>query len=173
MGANAQYPRPAIEWGDGVDSSGSLSVLSGGGITICGGTALSEDTLTECELKLAPDQPAVVGRAEGHPVPYLDPAYLATRLLPGTGQSVMRSDGHGDDIRVSRGHFMLRSAAGGILLVNGVPRRGGGVRPPKNGTWMLEPTRRPLDPGEEYLIASGACVVLWLPNAAQLRIAAR
>jgi hypothetical protein len=172
VGPSTEVPYPARERDDGQDSSGSLSMLSGGGITICGGTDTAADTLTECELKLAPNRPAVIGRAEGYPVPYLDPAYKATRLLPGTGQSVLHSGGDGTDTYVSRGHFMLRASAGGIMLVNGVPRCGGGVRPPLNGTWMLYPVRRLLDPGEEFLITSGSAVVLWLPNGAQLRIAA-
>jgi hypothetical protein len=164
---------PAIEWDKDLDSSGTLSVLSGGNLTICGITRATRETQTVCELKLAPDQPAVIGRAEGHPVPYLDPAYRATRLLPGTGQSIMHPGEDESNGFVSRGHFMLRWAAGGILLINGVPRLGGGIRPPLNGTFLLEPVRRVLGPAEEYLIASGTSIVLWLPNHTRVRIAAR
>jgi hypothetical protein len=67
---------------------------------------------------------------------------------------------------------MLRANPGGILLVNGVPRRGGGIRPPLNGTWLIAPVRRRLDPGEEYLIERGRAVTLWFPNGAIARISA-
>ena len=92
--------------------------------------------------------------------------------MPGTGQCVLHSGGDDRDQRVSRGHFMLKAAHGGILFVNGVPRRGGGIRPPLNGTRMLSPTHRTLDAGEEYLIESGQFAVIELPNGSQVQIAA-
>lgn len=125
----------------------------------------------EVRLELAPDQAVVVGRSR-RAAPYLDPAYRPTPVLPGTDQTVFLHGGRGDDGYVSRGHFLLRHAPGGVLLVNGVPRRGGGVRAPLNGTWLLAPVRRPLDPEEEFLIASGTSAVLVLPNGSELRVAA-
>ena len=85
----------------------------------------------------------------------------------------LRSEGQGHDLTVSRGYFMLRATAGGILLVNGVPRRGGGVRPPVNGTRLLAPVQRALSPGEEYLIERGTVIVVRLPNGTQIQIDAR
>jgi hypothetical protein len=94
-------------------------------------------------------------------------------MVPDTGQTVLCSGGEASDIYVSRGHFMLRAASGGIVLVNGVPRPDGGIRPPLNGTWLVHPNRRLLDPGEEYLIESQTSVVIWLPNETVIEIGAR
>ena len=105
-------------------------------------------------------------------MPYLDPAYRPTTVVPGTGQSVLGAGAEADNW-VSRGHFMLRADVGGILFVNGVPKRGGGIRPPMNGTWLLQPESRPLGPGEEYLIAHGTAVEIALPNRTTVRIDAR
>jgi hypothetical protein len=59
---------------------------------------------------------------------------------------------------------MLKGSLHGILLLNGVPRRGGGIRPPMNGTKMLEPSSRSMDQGEEYMIEQGASAKIRLPN---------
>ena len=63
---------------------------------------------------------------------------------------------------------MLRGSAQGILFVNGVPRRGGGIRPPRNGTKMLAPANRPMDPGEEYMIEKGTAIKIRLPNGTEI-----
>jgi hypothetical protein len=68
---------------------------------------------------------------------------------------------------------MLRSIRGGIVFVNGVPRQGGGIRPPKNGTWLVAPAVRALRPGEEYLIEAGTALVVRLPNGTELQIDAK
>lgn len=151
-------------------SDGSIAVLSGCEVTIWSSGSLGRDRRPEYALRLAPDQPIVVGRSQGHVPEYLDPAYCPTRIVPGTGQCVLHSGGTGSDRYVSRGHFMLRAMPGGILFVNGVPRRGGGLRPPKNGTWLVAPERRTMEPGEEYRIESGTWIVVWLPNGSELRI---
>jgi hypothetical protein len=156
--------------GDSI-SSVTLSGLSGS-VTLWSDGCRMEDTLSETRVQIAPSRPVVIGRAEGREVPYLDPAYLPTRLVPGTGQTVMLTGGQGADIHVSRGHFMLRAHPDGVLFVNGVPRRGGGIRPPLCGTWLLSPARRKLEPGEEYLIAWSATAVVWLPNGSQIQIEA-
>jgi hypothetical protein len=65
---------------------------------------------------------------------------------------------------------MLRGVSRGILFVNGVPRLGGGIRPPRNGTHLLAPEGRGLSPGEEYLIQSGTAMVVRLPNGTEIRI---
>lgn len=136
-------------------------------------TDTTVDPFPELALGLAPGALAVVGRAEPHHrVPYLDPAYRATRLVPGSGQSVMLNNEH--DKGVSRGHFTLRGAIGGaVVFTNGVPGADGGVRPPTNGTWLLAPQRRLLGPGEEVYIGSGDAVVVYLPNGCTLQLAAR
>jgi hypothetical protein len=68
---------------------------------------------------------------------------------------------------------MLLGVSRGILFVNGVPRRGGGIRPPLNGTRLVAPEGRVLSPSEEYLIESGSAMVVRLPNGTELRIDAR
>ena len=131
---------------------------------------LDEETRPELELRLAPDAPVIIGR--GSQPEYLDPSLWAIDFVPGTGQSVLNSAGHDRDLRVSRAHFMLRESGGGLLLVNGVPSPGGGIRPPLNGTRMLSPEDRELLAGEEYLIPTGASVRLQLPNKAVLELSA-
>ncbi|MBN9523602.1 hypothetical protein J0H58_34675 [bacterium] len=155
---------------DAGSSSVVLSSLSGAPLTLWVTASGDTKPLTEVRLAIAPDRPVVVGRSEGKEISYLDPAYRPTTILPGTGQTVLRHAGHGTDVAVSRGHFMLRQTAGGVMLVNGVPRRGGGIRAPLNGTWLLAPVRRPLAPEEEFLIASGTSAVLFLPNGSELRV---
>jgi len=155
------------------DSSAVLQVTSGpSALTLWSATDTAQATDAEFRVQISPDRPVIVGRSEGHEVPYLDPTYTPTRVVPGTGQTVMRNDGRGDDINVSRGHFMLRADPGGVLFVNGVPHREGGIRPPVNGTWLLSPTRRKLDPEEAYLIEHGQIAVFFLPNRAEIRIEA-
>ncbi len=151
-------------------SSVVLSSLSGAPLTLWVATGGDTAPLTEVRLAIAPDRPVVVGRSEGKEISYLDPAYRPTTILPGTGQTVLRHAGRETDVAVSRGHFMLRQATGGVMLVNGVPRRGGGIRAPLNGTWLLVPVRRQLEPEEEFLIASGTSAVLFLPNGSELRV---
>jgi hypothetical protein len=132
------------------------------------------DSFTELALCLAPEKLVVVGRAgPEHAVPYLDPAYRATTFLPDSNQSVL----HGNDpsdICVSRAHFTLRGAPGGaVVFTNGVPRLGGGIRPPTNRTWLVSPTARLLGPGEEVLIDCGEAVSIRLPNRCVLQLKAR
>jgi hypothetical protein len=155
-----------------VGSSASISVLFGPSLSV-GDTVLDSATRPVLELFLKPGQSAVIGRAHGCEVPYLDPAYVPTSLVPGSGETVLR--GHGDrrDLFVSRGHFMLSAHPAGLLLTNGVPRRGGGIRPPRNGTLLLDPVQRSMLPAEEHPIAYGSDVLLQLPNGSQVRIEAR
>jgi hypothetical protein len=162
-------------WGDQDDgwSPGGISVVSGSHLTAWSSLALTAHSQTEYEIRLMPDSPVVVGRCHGLLPPYLDPAYRPTTIVPGTGQPVLHSGGYGTDIRVSRAHFMLRGVSRGILFVNGVPRRGGGIRPPLNGTRLVAPEGRALSPGEEFLIESGTAMVVRLPNRTELRIDAQ
>ena len=154
-------------------SSVSLYFSPGSSVTLWSVARPSGDTATECRLEIDPARPVVIGRAEGHEVPYLDPAYRATRVVPGTEQSVVLHGGADRDEYVSRGHFMLRADPAGVVLVNGVPRRGGGLRPPTNWTMVLRPARRVLDPEEAYLIKHGQEAIFRLPNGAEIRIEAR
>jgi hypothetical protein len=158
---------------DGGSSHGGISVLSGSPLTTWSSVALTARSDTEYAIRLVPDSPVVVGRCDGHVPPYLDPAYRPTTIVPGTRQAVLHSGGYGTDICVSRAHFMLLGVARGILFVNGVPRRGGGIRPPLNGTRLVAPEVRVLTPGEEYLIGSGTAMVVRLPNRTELRIDAK
>src|SRR5262245_15422970 len=161
-----------VSWGDQDDgpSPGEISVLSGSPLTTWSSLPLTARSQTKYDLRLSPDSPVIVGRSNGWSPEYLDPAYRPTRIVPGTGQAVLHSGGYGTDIRVSRAHFMLLGASRGILFVNGVPRRGGGIRPPLNGTRLVAPEGRVLSPGEEYLIESGTAMVVRLPNGTELRI---
>src|SRR5262245_14832544 len=84
-----------------------LGVARGSGVTLWHDTEVAADTDPECKVQIAPDRPAIIGRSEGRPIHYLDPAYRPTRLIPGTGQNIMNSGGDGSDLFVSRGHFML------------------------------------------------------------------
>jgi hypothetical protein len=160
---------PLSDWDDG-PSRGGMSILSGSPLTSWSSIPLTAHSETEYALQLMPDSPVVVGRSDGWSPEYLDPAYLPTRIVPGTGQSVLHSGGSGTDRCVSRAHFMLQGVPGGILFVNGVPRRGGGIRPPHNWTRLIAPEGRDLSPGEEYLIGSGNAVVVLLPNGTEIRI---
>jgi hypothetical protein len=76
------------------------------------------------------------------------------------------------DTLLSRAHFMLKASPNGTMFVNGVPAVGGGLRPPLNGTRLLSPQARPLQPGEEYLIESGKSATFSLPNGTVLLIGA-
>jgi hypothetical protein len=161
-----------------------VSLLEGNSITFwtCPKTEVSVSTsvdgmphaLTELALCLSPERLVVVGRSTGRsPVPYLDQAYRATTMLPDTQQSVLLGDDRTDNW-VSRAHFTLRGTAGrGVLFINGVPRAGGGIRPPMNGTWLVAPARRFLDPGEEIVIARGESVAIYLPNRCVLQLVAK
>lgn len=162
----------------GSDSIGSLTIVGGSGLTLWSHpeTRATPETRTfpvsETRVKLAlqPDRPAIIGRSNGYPVPYLNPAYVASNLLPGTQQSIL--SGEVADRCVSRAHFMLRANPAGIVLINGVPHIGGGLRSPMNGTRLVEPEHRSLAPEEELLIARGTFVVLELPNYNVIRVEA-
>jgi hypothetical protein len=154
-------------------SSVSLFFSPGSSLTIWSVARPSVDTDTECRLEIEPHHPVVIGRSEGREVPYLDPAYRPTRFVPGTGQAVVQSDSEGPDTTVSRGHFLLRAHPDGVILLNGVPRRAGGVRPPTNWTQLRYPESRLLEPAEEYLIGHGRSAVFRLPNRVEIRIEAR
>jgi hypothetical protein len=162
-------------WGDYDDgpSAGGISVLSGSPVTTWSTLPLTTGSQTEYDLRLSPDSPVIVGRSDGRSPEYLDPAYQPTRIVPGTGQAVLHSEGYGTDQYVSRAHFMLLGLPRGILFVNGVPRRGGGIRPPRNGTRLLAPAGRTLSPGEKYPIEPGTAMVVRLPNGTELRIDAK
>ena len=67
---------------------------------------------------------------------------------------------------------MLRAIARGILLVNGVPKLGGGIRPPRNGTRLVYPSNRQLAPEEEFVVESGDAIIIVLPNNTSVRIVA-
>ena len=67
---------------------------------------------------------------------------------------------------------MLRGSVHGILFVNGVPRRGGGIRPPKNGTEMLAPAQRPMGQGEDYMIEKATAISIKLPNGTVILLGA-
>jgi hypothetical protein len=154
-------------------SSGSLHVESGPGMTLwAAGDSIVARSPADISLELQLHQLIVIGRQEGGEVPYLDPQFRPTRMVSDTGQCVLKHEGHGRDIYVSRGHFVLRGHSSGILLINGVPRRGGGIRPPLNGTRLVAPAHRSLRPGEELLIQAGLLIKIELPNGTVFSIEA-
>jgi hypothetical protein len=156
---------PLSRDGCGGGSSLSISIVEGATLNLwSASTAIEGKTKNELTLQLEPDQCVVIGRQEGGRIEYLDPRYQPTQMLPNSSQRVVTTLNRESDICVSRGHFMLRGSVAGILFVNGVPRPGGGIRPPMNGTKMLEPVGRWLDQGEEYLIEKGSAIKLRLPN---------
>ena len=176
---------PAVTHRDGTDngplSHCGVALLEGRSVTfwtspqtdVAIRTTVDTAPIPELALGLAPGRLVVVGRATSDcPVPYLDPAYRATPVVPDTRQSIL----HGNDptdLYVSRAHFTLRSApGGGVVLINGVPRVGGGVRPPRNGTKLVAPAVRDLAPGEEVLIRYGEAVAIRLPNQCVLQLKA-
>lgn len=164
--------RPAFPEFDGNRSYASLCIESGPAVTLWSAGRTENDPAAETSIKLYPDQCAVIGRQQGGENEYLDPQFSPTRLVPGTGQSVLTNHGHGYDTAVSRGHFTLRGAGRGIILINGVPRRGGGIRPPVNGTIMIWPTHRRMGPGEEVWIEPGNMARIQLPNLTIISIKA-
>ncbi|MBN9120513.1 MAG: hypothetical protein J0I06_15395 [Planctomycetes bacterium] len=165
-------------------SSCHVALLDGPSVTFwaCPGTAVSSltvahevpNSVAELALSLAPERLIVVGRSTGRsPVPYLDPAYRPTPILPESGRSVLRGHDESDNW-VSRAHFTLRGApGGGIVFTNGVPQAGGGLRAPLNGTKLLSPAKRWLGPGEEVLIELGEAVAVRLPNRCVLQFKAQ
>jgi hypothetical protein len=156
-------PLPCEDWAEG--SLLSITIVDGQTLNLWSPRATTEGKTTgELKLQLQPNQCAVIGRQEGGEIEYLDPSYQPTQMLPNSSRSVVTSMDRGTDMCVSRGHFMLKGCVHGILLVNGVPRRGGGIRPPRNGTVMLEPARRSMGDGEEYMIERGAAAKIRLPN---------
>ena len=68
--------------------------------------------------------------------------------------------------------FSQQGASQGILLVNGVPRCGGGIRPPINGTVMLEPDHRSMQEGEDFMIETGKSAKIRLPNGTVILLSA-
>lgn len=170
--ASARTFRPICPEHDGCCSSASVAIESGGGVTLWGTGSTVGEPAAETKIELQPDQCAVIGRQEGGENEYLDPRFSPTQMVPNTGQKVVAHAQSGPDLYVSRGHFTLRGAGHGIVLVNGVPRRGGGIRPPLNWTIMLSPDHRYMGPGEEVLIKPGNMVRIQLPNSTVVAIKA-
>ena len=164
-------PLPHEDWSD--SSSLSISIVQGPTISLWSIETPSEGkTEGELTLQLQPDQSVVIGRQEGGQIDYLDPRYHPTQMLPNSTRRVVTSFSRGSDRFVSRGHFMLRGSVQGILFVNGVPRRGGGIRPPMNGTKMLAPAKRRMGQGEEYIIEKGTAIKIRLPNGTVILLGA-
>jgi hypothetical protein len=161
------------EIGDDAEPMTSLGV-SLGNLSICDTIWLDgPDTKTETyPLGLAHGKGFVTGRQEGGGTEYLDPRFRPTQRMPGTFQRVVVDARRHCDTYVSRGHFTLIGSPIGIIFVNGVPRRGGGTRPPVNWTQLIQPERRLLLPGERLVIAPGVVIKIRLPNMMDVVIAA-
>lgn len=159
----------------GEESLVDLRIEGDGGVTLWATPETLRDQQTDKDLclQIQPDRPVIIGRQLGGEIEYLDPAYMPSHFLPNTDRSILSSSGRGSDRYVSRGHFMLKSHSLGVVFVNGVPRRGGGIRPPLNWTQLLLPARRILRAGEEYLIEHGNAIEIRLPNDAMIFIQAK
>src|SRR5881409_2876645 len=95
---------------DDSDSCASFCTIhsSGGmGVTVWSLPERVSAEKLEVRLQLSPERPVIVGRQNGGEVPYLDPAYVSTPIVPGTGKTILKKDGAGADTYVSRGHFQL------------------------------------------------------------------
>jgi hypothetical protein len=125
----------------------------------------------QLRMELTPACGLVIGRQEGGGTAYLHPHFQPTQQVPGSSRRVLSGDPD-KDRWVSRGHFMLRHHQGGIELINGVPHREGGIRPPLNGTWLLVPEHRFMEKGESYLIKKGDSATISLPNGEEVLISA-
>jgi len=173
-----QAGRRITEIAPGQDMSGevtlgSLSIDSGGGMTLWSPAGTTSKTDSLIKLQLQPGQQVVIGRQEGGELEYLDPRFTPTQIVPQTGRPILAHHGAEQDMFVSRGHFMLCGARGGIVLTNGVPRRGGGIRPPRNWTKLLYPEQRLLTPAEELWIGPGDMARISLPNDTVISIQAQ
>ena len=148
--------------------------VSLGNLSICDTIWLDgPDTKTEnYPLGLAHGKGFVIGRQEGGGTEYLDPRFRPTQRMPGTFQRVVVDAHRHSDTFVSRGHFTLIGSPFGIIYVNGVPRRGGGTRPPVNWTQLIQPERRMMPSGERLVIAPGVVIKIRLPNMMDVVIAA-
>ncbi|MGF1579644.1 MAG: hypothetical protein ACFCD0_09800 [Gemmataceae bacterium] len=152
----------------------SLTILEGHTIQLWvpEGAPLTDNKTLQVQAQLFPHNPVIIGRQQGNRVPYLDPSYTSTPILPQTGGSILNGCSSHVNNRVSRGHFMMRGSAQGITLTNGVPKKGGGIRPPINGTYLMAPESRELAPAEEYLIEVGEGILIRLPNGTVICIVA-
>jgi hypothetical protein len=157
----------------GETSSSNLIIESGGGMTLWSTPGTASKAESTVRLQLQPGQWVIIGRQEGGQIEYLDPRFVPTQVVPQSGQRVLAQGGSGSDLYVSRGHFMLSGARGGTVFMNGVPRRGGGVRPPRNWTMLLHPEHRLLTPGEELWIGPGTMIRIFLPNETILSISTK
>jgi hypothetical protein len=149
-------------------SHGSISIESGGGGLSVWSHGVTPDQALDLQISISPQHPIVIGRQQGGRLEYLDPRYSPTQMMPSSNGNVLNRTHL--DTNVSRGHFMLKNHAHGILLVNGVPYTEGGIRPPKNGTVLLSPESRMLAPAEEFLIESGTSAKILLPNGTVILI---
>lgn len=154
-------------------SRSSWVTLSGTDLVDLQAWSAGECTLSpegQLRAELRPDDPLIVGRQHGGQTEYLDPRYKPSVFVPGSSTRTVLTGSPERDRCVSRGHFMLRAHHRGILFVNGVPHRDGGIRPPVNSTHMLEPERRLMRKGEEFLIEQGQHIKIALPNGAEVVI---
>ncbi|MCI0642835.1 MAG: hypothetical protein L0Y70_27450 [Gemmataceae bacterium] len=156
---------------DGAVSSGSLTVESGPELCVWSTATTWTEANGDTAVAIPENQHIVIGRQHGGEIEYLDPAFAPTPIYSRDGESILRSDNQWN-LYVSRGHFMLRGHACGLVLVNGVPRRGGGIRPPLNGTFLVRPDYRFMWPGEEYVIESTTTTTIQLPNGTVISIRA-
>jgi len=148
--------------------------VSLGNLSICDTAWMGgPDTQTETyPLGLAHGKGMVIGRQEGGGTEYLDPRFRPTQRLPGNCQRVVVDAYRESDKAVSRGHFTLIGTPLGIVFVNGVPRRGGGIRPPMNGTLLIEPEQRTMIQSEQILVEPGNSIKIRLPNHMEVLISA-
>src|SRR5438093_6631473 len=103
--------------GDDISSRTLCTIRSdcGQGVTVWSlpDAATSTKTGLEVRLELSPERPVIIGRKDGGEIDYLDPRYVPTPIVPGSGKTILKEGGSQKDIYVSRGHFLMRGHLNG------------------------------------------------------------
>ena len=158
-----------------VHSSARITVLEGPQLHLWSRIhhRLNANKTSDSDERFYIDQetPQIIGRPlpDGERPEYLDERYLVTPLVNTLAGPQTILSGKDDDL-ISGGHLMLRYHPSGLVVVNAVPRKGGGLRAPTNATWVISPEHRKLMPKEFYLIEHGRTARIWLPNGTALLI---
>jgi|GEM_PF-2835142 len=152
--------------------SGNLSIV---GLELIKGSPINlwsvnglDPSQKDVSLELTDGMPIILGRQQGGSIDYLDEKYTPTMIMP-NGKPILKGSGN-NDLAISRAHLMMKRHSKGILLVNGVPGIDGNIRPPMNGSRLLEPEDRPMAPGEELIIERGQRAKIQFPNGTVLLI---
>src|SRR5262249_59381789 len=93
------------------DESSSCTIVSDGGpgLTIWSvpGVRTSAETGRQVRLRLSPHAPVIIGRQDGGEIEYLDPRYVPSPIMPGSGRTILQRNGGHAAVSVSPGPFIL------------------------------------------------------------------